>query len=236
MVRETHATQDGEAAESVRRCLVTGERRPKAALVRCVVDPAGRVVPDVAARLPGRGLWLCASRDVVNTACARNLFSRAARARVEVPADLADTIERLLLNRCLDLLGLARRAGQVVAGFEKVKAALRNSAPGVLLAAGDGAPGGRDKVRALAPQATLLDHFSGAELGSALGRDHTVHAVVAPGRLAEALILEAGRLAGFRPPARDAWTGDVRTGEAGTGDAPSHADRAMENATGYVTD
>lgn len=182
----------------VRRCLATGRRLPKEALVRFVVDPDGVVVADVAERLPGRGFWLSAGRDVINTACAKGLFAKAARRHVTVAADLAEKVEGLLERRCLDLIGLAMRAGQAVAGFEKAAAWLVEGKGGLLLAARDGAPGGRAKMRALARDLPVVDLFDARDLGRALGREHAVHAVLAPGRLAEAVRREAVRLEGFR--------------------------------------
>ncbi|MCR6629641.1 MAG: DUF448 domain-containing protein [Magnetospirillum sp.] len=105
-----------------RRCIVTGQVRPKGELLRFVVSPAGEVVPDLEHRLPGRGIWLSARRDVVNTAVTKRLFAKAARRAVTVPGELADRLEGLLCRRCLDAISLARRAGQAVCGFEKVKA------------------------------------------------------------------------------------------------------------------
>jgi len=182
----------------LRRCLVSGVVRPKAALLRCVVDPGGRLVPDVAGKLPGRGLWLTARRDIVTMAVAKRLFARAAKAPVTVEAGLEDRIEAQLAGRCRDLLGLARRAGQGVAGFVKVKAALGAGEVAVLVAAIDGAADGRDKLAGLAPGLPLVACLTGAELGQAFGREHVVHAALKPGRLAETFLMEARRLAGFR--------------------------------------
>src|SRR5258708_39003443 len=107
----------------MRRCIVTGVVRPKPELVRFVVGPDGTVVPDIAARLPGRGLWLTARRDIMEAAGAKRLFGRAARAPVTVPGDLAERGEILLRRRCADLIGLARRSRRAVAGYEKVRSA-----------------------------------------------------------------------------------------------------------------
>ena len=172
--------------------------RPKGELVRFVVAPDGRITPDLAGKLPGRGLWLTARRDIVATAVTRRLFARAARQPVIVDDDLAERVEALLAERCRDQIGLARRAGQAVMGFAKVEAALGRGKAAVLLAAADGAADGRAKLRALAPDLPLVELLSGAELGAAFGREHAVHATLAPGRLAAALIAEAARLAGFR--------------------------------------
>ncbi len=176
-------------------------------MIRFVVGPDGSVVADIGRRLPGRGFWLSAERDMVNTACAKNLFARAAKAAVKVPPDLADRIEGLLARRCLDLIGLARRSGQAIAGFEKVSGELGSKRPGLegaagknglLLFASDGAEDGQRKIRALAPALPEVNVLSAAELGVAFGRDRSVHVFLAPGRLASALVEEVERLKGFR--------------------------------------
>lgn len=181
-----------------RRCLVTREVKDREEMIRFVLDPTGQVVPDVDGRLPGRGMWLSAERDVLNKAVSANVFARAARMPARVGLDLTEQVERLLVNRALDCLGLARRAGQVAVGFEQVRAYLRSQAAGVLVAAADGAQDGRGKLRRLAPDLPVITAFSRAELGAALGRESVVHAAVAPGRLAERLLGYARRLAGFR--------------------------------------
>lgn len=184
---------------SVRRCVVTGTRQPPERMVRFVVAPNGEVVPDIEGNLPGRGIWLSASRDVVNTAVAKRCFAKAARARVTVAEDMADRVEALLTRRCLELLGLARRAGQALAGYDKVRGELLARRGALLLEAADGAAGGRGKVRALAPSLPLVEVFDSAELGPALGREAAVHVVVGRGRLAARLLREVSRLVGFRP-------------------------------------
>jgi predicted RNA-binding protein YlxR (DUF448 family) len=182
-----------------RRCIVTGKVLPVEQLIRFVVGPDGMVVPDIEARLPGRGLWLSAGRDMVNTALAKKLFAKGFRRKVTVPDDLAETITRQLLRRCLERIGLARRAGQAVTGYEKVRGELKAGRGAVLLAAADGAADGREKIRALAPSLPLVAVLHGDELGAAFGRSHAVHAVVAAGRLADGLKIDAARLAGMRP-------------------------------------
>ncbi|MGH6895254.1 MAG: RNA-binding protein [Geminicoccaceae bacterium] len=186
------------AEVSERRCLVTREVKERDQMIRFVLDPAGQVVPDVDERLPGRGMWLSADRNVLKRALAANLFARAARVRVQVAADLAEQVERLLVSRALDCLGLARRAGQVAMGFDQVRACLRSSSAAVLIAAADSAADGRRKLRQLAPDLPVITAFSKAELGAALGREGIVHVAVAPGGLARRLLAGVRRLAGFR--------------------------------------
>ncbi len=188
-----------------RRCIVSGTVLPKESLMRFVVAPDGTVVPDLEKTLPGRGLWLSPRRDMIETAVTKRAFARAARRKVEVPPDLADRIDLLMRRKFLSLLGLARRSGAVTAGFDKVRALLKDQRQGaaVLLEASDGAEDGRGKIRALAPGLPVIDLFTAAELGGALGRDIVVHGVVtAQGRaqasMAARLTEQAERLAEYR--------------------------------------
>jgi predicted RNA-binding protein YlxR (DUF448 family) len=194
----------------LRRCIVTGEVRPKQELIRFVAGPDGTVVPDLAGRLPGRGLWLTPRRDIVALAAARRAFARAARAPVTAPDDLAERVEGLLRRRCCDLVGLARRAGLAVAGFEKVRTALREGKAGLVLAAVDGGESGREKVRAGAPDVPELAVLTAAELAAAFGREHVVHVALAPGRLTREIIAEIRRLAAYSAPPTDAAVKEPR--------------------------
>jgi uncharacterized protein len=181
-----------------RRCIVTGEVRDRGALVRLVVAPDGAIVPDIAARLPGRGLWLTPRRDIVDRAVAKRVFARVARRPVAASPELADRIESLLARRCCDALGLARRAGQAVAGFERVGEAARRGRIGLLLFALDGAEGGRGKLTALGRDLPLARVLTAAELGGAFGRERIVHAAVAGGPLCRRLLVDLLRLVGLR--------------------------------------
>ncbi|HWK45371.1 MAG TPA: RNA-binding protein [Stellaceae bacterium] len=187
-----------EETGPLRRCIIGGVSRPKAELVRFVVSPEGVVVPDIEERLPGRGFWLTSGRAEFDEALRRKAFDRAARRPVKVAVDLAEQVEALLVRRCGNLIGLARRAGQAVAGFEKVGGALRAGRVAVLLAASDGAAGGRDKIAALAPGLPVGTALSGVELGQAFGREFVAHGAIGPGRLADRLLADIARLDGLR--------------------------------------
>jgi len=159
------------------------------------------VVPVVAARLPGRGLWLTPRRDIVDQAVQKRLFARAARRPVVAPPELADRVEALLVRHCIEALGLARRSGRAVAGFEKVREAVRAGKAGLLLVALDGAPGGRQKVRALGRGVPLAAVLTGSELGAAFAREQMVYASVGAGALAARILADAHKIAGFRTEA-----------------------------------
>ena len=200
-VREPGVREQG-ATTSVRRCIASGELRPKAELIRFVADPGGTVVPDLAGRLPGRGLWLSPRREHLERACARNLFAKAAKAPLRVPEDLPARVEALLSRRCLDLIGLAKRAGQAVSGYQRVASLLASGGVAVLLAAVDTAEDGRRKLRAVArtqnPAPRVVEVFTAEELGRALGQAARAHVAIAPGGFAERLAMEATRLSGLR--------------------------------------
>jgi hypothetical protein len=193
---------DAPAGVRERRCIVTHEVRHEACLIRFVVDPQGNVVPDVAAKLPGRGMWVCAKRDILELAIAKRHFSRAAKVPVQASADLPQRVEALLVQRMSGDLGLARRCGQLVLGYDNVTRALSGRiAPAALVEAADGAPDGRRKLLAAAKGCppVIIDCLTSDELSLAVGRENVVHAALKSGRISERLTADAGRLGGFRP-------------------------------------
>ena len=204
------AAKEGERE---RRCITTGEVRPVENLVRFVVGPEGNIVPDIEAKLPGRGLWVTADGAILARAVAKNDFPKAAKAPVKVALDLVARVEKRLVGRMLSDLGLARRAGQLVLGFDNVTRALDTKPPPrVLVEASEGAADGRKKLAGSAAARGLrvetIDCLTRAELSLALGRENVIHAAVKPGPLAERLILDSVRLRGFRVrPAADETAG-----------------------------
>ncbi len=182
-----------------RRCIATGESGPTGRLVRFVLGPEAVVVPDLAAKLPGRGVWLTAERALVERAVAKKLFSRAFKAQAAAPGDLADRLEALLVQRLVDVIGLARKAGQAVTGFEKVRARLKEGAAGALVQASDGAADGKTKLARMAGGVAVIEVLNSTELGLAFGRDFAIHAALDRGGFADRVIGEAARLGGLRP-------------------------------------
>ncbi len=181
----------------LRRCAVTRERDHRGRMVRFVVSPDRVVVPDLHAKLPGRGIWLSARRDVLETACTRGAFARAARGSVTVPTGLVELVQSGLARRIIELLGLARRAGQTVCGFQKAREWLVAGRAGLVVQAADGSRDERMRFLSGAKDVAVAAPLPGAALGAIFGRDHVVHVVVAHGRLAEALSVETHRLSGI---------------------------------------
>jgi predicted RNA-binding protein YlxR (DUF448 family) len=192
--------RDGPARPEAgcRRCIASGESKPREVLLRFVVGPDGALVPDLGESLPGRGLWVSAERAALTKACDRGLFARAARRPIAVAPDLIDEVEGQLTARALDLLGLARRAGGLVTGFDQVRRTLAAGRAAVLIEASDGARHGRARLGALARDIPVIAHFDGAALSRSVGRDNVVHAALAPGRLADRFVQESARLGRVR--------------------------------------
>ena len=198
------ATQDGGG---MRRCVATRRSRPRRELIRFVIGPGGGLTPDLEEKLPGRGYWVGADPESLEAARRGRAFQRAARRPLSVPGDLEARVEAGLARRCSSLLGLARRSGSLAAGYEGACEWLREGRGAVLVEALDGAENGRRALAGLARGLPVASVLTAAEMGAAIGRDFTVHAVLGPGRLAERFLLEAGRLAGFRNGTADGRQG-----------------------------
>ncbi|MFN0115416.1 MAG: RNA-binding protein [Paracoccaceae bacterium] len=193
----TRGGADKAADGPERRCIVTGESQPKRGLIRFVLSPDGMIVPDLAGKLPGRGLWVAADRAALDKA-GKGVFSRAAKTPALVPDGLTDLVEAALARRVVDLVSLARKGARAVAGFEKVKGWLSDGRVKVLLQASDGSDRGKGKL--WTPEgARWFGCLKASELGMAFGRDSVIHAALAAGGLAERVVEEAAKLTGLRP-------------------------------------
>jgi hypothetical protein len=161
----------------LRTCIVTGETLAPERMIRFVVGPEGDAVPDLARRLPGRGMWVRAERAIVEQAVAKKAFSRAARTAVKAAPDLSQRIEMLLLERALEDLSRARRAGRAVAGFVKVEQMVGQRRAGVLIVADEAEGDGLGKLQASGLPIERLG--SSANLGGVFGREQAVYVAVA---------------------------------------------------------
>jgi predicted RNA-binding protein YlxR (DUF448 family) len=194
----TRGGRDDMRDEPERRCLATGESGPKAGLIRFGLGPEGQVVPDILGRLPGRGMYVSADRKAIEKAAAKGLFARAARQPVKVPEGLADLVEAQLVRRVVDLISLARKAGEAVTGYEKVKDWLTKDEAEVLIQASDGSERGKSKLHPPSGKRSFIGCLTARELGLAFGREHAIHGALAAGGLTTRVVEEAARLAGLR--------------------------------------
>lgn len=195
-------------AETERRCVLTRETLPKEKMIRFVQAPDGQIMPDLAEKLPGRGIWISCSRTLISkaqeTGKLHGAISNALKASVskdQIPPALADSVAALLRKRALNRLGLEKRAGSIVTGFDKIKTALgaaNADVPFALITATDGGEDGKKKLRGiLRDSAPVFEIFDRDELSSALGRDNAVHVLVWQSGGARHLLADLNRISEF---------------------------------------
>jgi predicted RNA-binding protein YlxR (DUF448 family) len=188
-------------------CIVTREVREETGLIRFVRGPDGAVVPDLARKLPGRGVWVSLDRKILAEAVRRKLFSRGFAAETTMPPDLPDMVAKLLRQQALSLLSLAKKAGEAVQGFTKVEEMLGRGRARLLFHGTDAALDGCRKLDRLAgPEVERIVLFERRELDLAFGRPNVVHAAVAKGGLADKLSAAVRRIEmfeGLAVPAED---------------------------------
>lgn len=204
----TRGGRNDQQDDPERKCIVTGAVGPKSGLIRFVVGPDATVVPDVLERLPGRGIWVSADRAVIAKAAAKGMFSRAARQPVKAPDGLADLIEGQLARRVVDLISMARKAGDAVTGYEKVKEWLVKGQARVLIQASDGSERGKTKLHPPEGEGAFIGCLSAGEMGLAFGRERAIHAALAAGGLTTRVVEEAAKLAGLRGLIGDGFAGE----------------------------
>lgn len=197
-----------ERSATMRMCAVSREVRPIDELIRFVVSPQGEVVPDLKRKLPGRGMWIAASRKVVAEAVRRHQFSKAFKRDLHIPQTLPADIEALLVRSVTEALGIAAKAGQVVAGFGKVESALREGTVEVLIHASDGAADGIRKLDMLArqnagnrgaePQIPVVTALKSVELDLALTRSNVIHAALLAGPASRSFLSRSQMLVRYR--------------------------------------
>jgi uncharacterized protein len=201
-----------------RLCAATRTVRPIAELIRFVVGPQGEAVPDVKSNLPGRGVWITATRDALGEAIKRKAFARGFKREVRLPADLMDRTEKFLERAVLEALAVAAKAGLVAAGFAKAETALAHDRVAALLHAAEASAEGTRKLDAAwrrrhagGPPVTV-GFLTSAQLDLALNRPNVVHAALLAGPVSETFLARCRRLERFR-----------------TGDLHNHAAEAAPN-------
>src|SRR4051812_33802231 len=212
-----------ERSATVRMCAVTRQVRPIDCLIRFVMSPQGEVIPDLKRKLPGRGLWVSASRQAVAEAVRRHQFSKGFKRDVRVAPGLAADTEMLLVRGAIDALAMAAKAGQVISGFSKVEAALeqgRTQTPiAALIHASDGAVDGIRKLDAAARQNKgnnpescefpIVTALTSAQLDLALGRSNVIHAALLAGPASKTFLSRSHILVRYRMADDDSTAGQA---------------------------
>lgn len=180
-----------------RKCIVCGEVTEKDELLRFTVTPDGQVIPDFKKKLPGRGVWVKCSKTALQTAVDKNLFSKAFKKAVKADAFLVQTVEELLRKRGLDAVSLARKAGVLITGFEKVCEAVKKGKVAFVLEAKDAGADGHNRIMLLAKDLEVFRTYEIEELDKALNKVNTVHAAFLKGEMAKAIRNEFSRFENF---------------------------------------
>jgi len=200
------AVQEDGGVARLRLCAATREALDPDELIRFVADPAGEIVPDLARRLPGRGVWVKAEKDVVARAVKANVFAKSLKRPVKAAGDLADRVGGLIEKRVIEALALANKAGLVTTGFQQVDELVESGAAVALAQGADAAEGGRERLarkfaavaRAKGRKAALVTSLSTEQLSLAMGRSNVVHAALIHGGAAQRFMEEAERLSRYR--------------------------------------
>lgn len=205
-------------ASRQRRDAVSGEVMDEGRLLRFVAGPDGAVVFDAYRKLPGRGVWVRADRASVEQAVRRDAFSRSLKRKATLPPGLADEVQARLEQKILSGLGLARRAGELICGFEKTAAVVSAGRAAWLVEAADGSADGRGKLLSLSRRSPrppeLFAVFDSAALGLALGLENAIHGAFLAGRAAERWTEDVRRLQGFRALSPAGWSAGAEAPEA----------------------
>jgi len=205
--RTTAGDRQSEAgSDSLRLCAVSRVQRPPEELIRFVLAPDGSIVPDLARRLPGRGVWVAATRETVAAAVRQKAFAKSLKQQVAMPDDLPGLVERLLVKRVGEALSLTNKAGLLVAGFAKIEGLLEQGRAAILIHASDAAADGVEKLnrkfKALVGsegcENSILTELTSAELSLAIGRPNVVHAAASEGGASQRMLQEAVRLRRYR--------------------------------------
>jgi uncharacterized protein len=201
-----------DRSATVRMCAVTRQVRPIDELIRFVISPQGEVIPDLKRKLPGRGLWVSASRQAVAEAARRSQFSKGFKRDVQVAPTLAADTESLLVRSVIEALAMAAKAGQVISGFSKVEGALEQrqaqNPVKALIHASDGAADGIRKLDAVARQNAgngdesrefpVVRALTSEQLDLALGRSNVIHAALLAGPASKTFLSRSHTLVRYR--------------------------------------
>jgi len=212
-----------DKSATMRMCAVTREVRPIGELIRFVVSPQGEVIPDLKRKLPGRGLWVSASRRTVAEAVRRNHFSRGFKRDIRAAATLPADTEALLVRSATEALAMVAKAGQVVSGFSKVEGALREGQAQALIHASDGAADGIRKLDAIVrqkqgnpaetPEFPIVNVLTSEELDLALGRSNVIHAALLAGPASKTFLSRCQILVRYRMADDDKTAGAARNSD-----------------------
>lgn len=202
----------GEGRRQTRRCALTKQTKPESELVRYVANEEGQVFVDANAKAPGRGVWISADKETLEKAIKANSFSNSLKRKCAPNLDLIEQTQSALLQKCLNMLGFAKRSGDIILGFDTIIDSIKNKPPAFIIEASDSAKDGREKIfnlaRAKWGDVKIIGCFDSQNLSRIFGRDNVIHAVFAKGVFANNWQKEIERLAGFIEIIPNEWVNE----------------------------
>lgn len=180
-----------------RRDIVSGSVMDGADLLRFTVTPDNMVIPDFKKKLPGKGIYVACSMSSLKIAIEKNLFAKTFKKNVKLPEDLAGMVENLLRKKGLEAVCLAKKAGDLLTGFEKVAEALKKDKVAFLLEAKDAGEDGHEKMLSLAKNLKVFMLYGVEELDKALDRVNTVHVAFLKNDMAKMVYNDLNKLDKF---------------------------------------
>jgi uncharacterized protein len=222
----------------VRTCIVTRTEHYADEMIRFVMSPEGAAVPDIRRKLPGRGVWVTASSEIVRQAVRKRAFDRGFKQSVRADQELAVQLDNLLADDALQFLSFANKAGGVITGSAKIETALDKQPVVGLVHARDARVDGAQKLDRLlrrrfgepARRMVHSDVFTSAQLDLALGRTNVVHVALLAVPANEAFLKRLHRLEQYR---RDGEPASVKDPKATQSLLANHGAAAQE--TGLET-
>lgn len=165
-----------------RKCVISGKILPKDELLRFVLLKDGTVVPDFNKKLDGHGFYLSNSKKLLSELAAKpNPLNKILHTKTIINADLPQIVEKILHKRGLDALNLARKAGNLVLGFEKVKDTVAKGKVAFVIEAVDAGDDGKQKITAMTKDLDAFALYDVADLSRALNRENTVYLAIKTG-------------------------------------------------------
>ena len=180
-----------------RKCIVSGEVKKKHLLLRFTLAPDNTVIPDFNKKLPGKGVYVCNKKTALLKAIEKNLFAKAFKVKAKVDVSLVSMAEAILRKKGLESINLARKAGILITGFEKVAAAVKKNKAAFMLKANDAGKDGHDKILLLAKGMEVFSLYSTMELDKALDKVNTVHAAFEKSEMANNVYKDLDKLRSF---------------------------------------
>ena len=176
-------------------CSVTKKMYPSENMIRFVLFPDNKYTIDLNYEFQGKEFFIFASKSTL--ARIKDFVGDIYEKEPQVE-NLVTRIDSIIVKRIVSLIALARKSGNLIFGFERVKMALKSGDSDILFHANNGSPKELKRIKPRSVRLILVSLFSSSELGKVFNRDNVAHSCVLKGGLAKSLILDVKKLEGIQ--------------------------------------